>query len=169
VTGLPILGRESEVTRPSPWLFALAYTLHLMDEYLVPPGLPGFAVEQFNFYFTEQHWLIVNAISLAAFWGAVGLIARGTWPSWVLVALATHLCAHGTIHLVASVLVLSPSPGLASGVALSLTLCVWTLLWAARTLDRRDFVRAFAIGLVTFQAPWDFFVRLVFGLRWSAV
>jgi len=162
---------ESEliVARPWPWFFSLVYTIHLLDEYLAPPGLPQWTVERFNFYFTEQHWLIVNVISLSVFWTVVWLVARGTWPSWVLMTLATHIFAHATVHSVASAWAVSLSPGLSSSLALSIPLAIWTFVWAARTLDTRVVVWSFLLGLATFQAPWDVLARLVFGLRWSAV
>ncbi len=160
---------ESIVSRPWPWFFSLAYTIHLMDEYLAPPGLPQWAVEQFNFYFTDQHWLIVSAISLSVFWTAVWLVARRTWPSWVLVTLATHISAHAVAHSVVSAWAVSLSPGLSSSLALSIPLAIWTFIWAARTLDTSVIIWSSLLGLATFQAPWDGFVRLVFGLQWSAV
>ena len=92
----------SGLSRPSPWLFVPVYGLHLLDEGLVAGGLPHWATEH-GFHFTPGNWLPVSAVSFVLFSAASALVARGTWPSWLLVSLAVHLLLHALIHLGASV------------------------------------------------------------------
>lgn len=148
---------------PPSWLFALTYAMHLLDEGLVAGGLPRWSTAH-AFQFTFVHWLSVSSISLVLFSGATALVARRVWPSWVLVSLAVHVSLHALVHLGASVWWLSLSPGTLSGAALALPLAFFTLRWGLHALGRRTFVRAVAIGAVSFQAPWDLTVRLVLGL-----
>ncbi len=156
------------VAQPRPWLFALAYALHLADEYFAPPSLAPWGTEHFNIYFTKSMWLAVNISSLILFLTTVWLVARRTWPSWVLVTLAVHMSLHALMHGLASAWAASASPGLSSSLLLILPLAAWTLLWARGTLDKRVLLGSGILGIATFQPPLDFLVRLAFGLRWSA-
>jgi hypothetical protein len=160
--------RATTPMRPWPWLFAVVYGLHLLDEGFVPPGLPRWSTEH-GFYFTIQNWLSVSVVSFSLFSASVWLVARRTWPAWVLVALAVHITLHALAHIGASAWTLSISPGMLSGLILALPLAAWTFRWARHALQRRVLVRAAILGAASFQAPWDLLVRLLFGLRfWTA-
>ncbi len=159
---------EATLRRPWPWLFVVVYGLHLFDEGLVAGSLPQWSTEH-GYHFTTQHWLIVSSISFCLFSASVWMVARRTWPPWVLVALAVHITLHALAHLGATVWALSFSPGLLSGLTLALPLAVWTFRWAEHALSRKVLVRAAILGVVSFQAPWDVLVRLIFGLQfWAA-
>ena len=154
--------------RPAPWLFALVYGLHLLDEGLLPPGLARWA-NDLGYPFSPEHWLAVSSASFVLFSAALWLVARRTWPSWVLVALATHIGLHGLAHLGASVWAGSVSPGMLTGLFLALPLSVWTFRWGQQVLDRKLLVRSVLVGAATFQVPWDLMIRLAFGLEiWVA-
>lgn len=149
---------------PAPWLFALIYGLHLLEEGLLPPGMVRWS-NDFGYSFSFEHWFVVSSASFVLFSGASWLVARGSWPSWVLVALATHIGLHGLLHLGASVWVRSVSPGTLTGILLALPLSVWTFRWALQELDRKLLLRSALLGAATFQAPWDLMIRLAFGLE----
>ena len=78
---------EPTPRRPWPWLFVVVYGLHLLDEGLVAGSLPMWATEH-GYHFTTQHWLSVSLISFCLFSASVWMVARRTWPPWVLVTLA---------------------------------------------------------------------------------
>jgi hypothetical protein len=149
---------------PRPWLFATVYALHLLDEGLAPPGLAAWGMAQ-GYYFTFGHWLSVSLLSFVLFGGALWLVARGTWPPWVLVALAAHVALHALLHVGASLWASSLSPGTATGVLLALPLAAVTFEWGRAELRRPLLLRALLLGAATFQAPWDLAIRLAFGLR----
>jgi hypothetical protein len=154
--------------RPWPWLFAVVYGLHLLDEGTMSGGLAHWSTEH-GFYFTAQHWLSVSSISFCLFSASTWLVARGTWAPWVLVALALHISLHALAHLGATLWYVSICPGALSGLVLCLPLAAWTFLWAQHALSRKVFVRSAILGAATFQAPWDVLIRLVFGLPfWAA-
>ncbi len=162
------MDERSPITRPAPWIFAVVYGLHLFDEGTFAGGLAHWSTEQ-GFYFTIENWLVANAISICLVVVAVYLVARDTWPSWVLVSISVHLTLHAIAHLGVSVWWWSLSPGAISGLLLALPLAIWCLCWGRRALEPRTFVRAVLIGAATFQAPWDLLVRLLFGLQfWSS-
>jgi hypothetical protein len=148
---------------PGPWLFAVVYGMHLLDEGMVAGGLPRWSMEQ-GFYFTTWNWLSVSSLSFVLMTAAVWLVARGTWPRWAMVAMAVHLTLHALVHLGASIAWLSLSPGAVSGVVLALPLAAWTFRWASHVYPRRIVVRSALLGAATFQAPWDMLVRLIFDL-----
>jgi hypothetical protein len=160
--------RESAVKRPWHWIFPIVYGLHLLDEGLVAGGLPRWSTEQ-GFHFTMQNWLSVSIISFFLFTSSVWLVARQTWPSWVLLALATHMALHVLTHLGASAWWSSISPGTLSGLLLVAPLAVWSGWWGMHALSRGTLVRAAIIGAATFQAPWDLLVRFIFGLPFGTV
>lgn len=154
--------------RPWPWLFVVVYGLHLLDEGLVAGGLPQWATEH-GFHFTTLNWLSVSIVSFCLFSASAWLVARQTWPSWVLLALAVHITLHALAHLGAAIWTLSLSPGMLSGLILALPLAIWTFLWAKHALGRKVLVFSSILGVATFQAIWDVLVRLVFGLQfWTA-
>ena len=159
---------EPTLMRPWPWLFAVVYGLHLLDEGIMGGGLPQWSTAR-GFYFTAQHWLSVSIISFCLFSATVWLVARGTWPPWVLVALAVHITLHALAHIGATVWWRSISPGALSGLILCLPLAAWTFRWARHALSRRVLIRSAILGAATFQAPWDVLARLLFGLQlWAA-
>jgi len=159
--------REGAAKRPWLWVFPLVYGLHLVDEGLFAGGLPRWSTEH-GFHFTLQNWLSVTAISFVLFTGAVWLVARRTWPSWVVLALAIHMTLHALVHVGASAWWLSLSPGTLSALILVVPLVLWTAWWAWRVLSRRERVRAAIVGVLTFQAPWDLLLRFIFGLPFAA-
>jgi hypothetical protein len=156
------------ISRPAPWLFAATYALHLFDEGTLYGGLAHWATVH-GFHFTIENWVFANAISIIVVVSAVHLVARDTWPSWVLVSISVHLTFHALAHAGASLWWSSISPGAITGLLVALPLAIWCLLWGWRALKTRTFVRAVLIGAATFQAPWDLLVRYLFGLRfWTA-
>jgi hypothetical protein len=158
----------ASVSGPRPWLFAAVYAVHLLDEGLVAGGLPRWSTE-LGFHFTLLNWLSVSSLSFLLFSATVWWVARRTWPSWVLVALAVHITLHALLHIGASAWWHSLSPGTVSGLVLALPLAGWTLRWAWLELPRKTFVLAALLGAATFQAPWDLLVRIVFGLpMWTS-
>ncbi len=159
---------RAPISSPAPWLFAVVYALHLLDEGTLAGGLAHWSTEH-GFHFTIENWLFVNAVSICLVIAAVTLVTRHTLPSWVLVSLSVHITLHAFAHLGASLWWWSLSPGAITGLLLALPLAIWGLRWGRRALEPRAFVRAALIGAATFQAPWDLVVRLLFGLRvWYA-
>ena len=148
---------------PPPLLFALAYGIHMLDEAFVSGGLPRWSTAN-GFHFTIANWASVSAASFALFSGAAWLVARATWPRWVLVALAVHVSLHALAHLGATVWWSSLSPGALSGLFVLLPLAAWTGRWAHGALDSRTLWRSALLGAATFQAWWDLLVRWIFGI-----
>lgn len=156
------------ITRPAPWLFAAVYALHLADEGMLSGGLAHWSTEH-GFYLTLGNWVFANLLSISLVITSVLLVARGTWPSWVLVSISVHMILHAIAHAGASLWWWSLSPGALTGLFLAIPLAVWCLRWGRSAFERGTFIRAALIGAATFQAPWDLLVRLLFGLRiWSA-
>jgi hypothetical protein len=156
--------KRPPISRPAPWLFVAAYALHLFDEGTLSGGLARWSTEH-GFHFTIENWVFVNAISITVVVAAAYLVARNTWPPWVLVSISVHLALHAFVHVGASLWWSSLSPGAITGLLFALPLAIWCLVWGRHALDTRTFVRAAFIGAATFQAPWDLLVRSLFGLR----
>ena len=162
------MDEQAPISRPAPWLFAATYALHLFDEGTLSGGLAHWSTEH-GFHFTIQNWVFANVVSISAVIIAVYLVARDTWPAWVLVSISVHLSLHALAHTGASLWWWSVSPGAISGVLFALPLAIWCFRWGWRAFEPRILIRATFIGAATFQAPWDLLVRFLFGLRvWTA-
>ncbi len=153
---------------PRPALFVAVYAIHLLDEGLVQGGLAAWSTRN-GFHFSIENWVFVNVVSMLVVTTAMLQVARGRWPSWLLVSMAVHLLLHAAIHVVATVLWQSLSPGAVSGVLVAAPLAFVTLRWGWRSLDSRSLILGSLVGVLSFQAPWDLLVRVLFGLPlWSA-
>lgn len=117
-------------------------------------------------YFTNDVWLWVNAPSFGLMAFAAWQVARGRWPTWVVVSLATHLALHSLGRIPTSLWFWKMQAGLLSGLAIGLPLALPTLVRGWRELPRAAFRRGVVVGIVSFQPLWHFALLPV--LPWKA-
>jgi hypothetical protein len=84
------------------------------------------------------------------------LVVRGTWPEWLLVALAVHFLAHSLGRVPTSVWHGTIQPGLASGLLLCAPLGLATLAKGLRVFSRRELTLGFVVGIASIQPLWHF-------------
>ena len=138
------------------WSFPAVYLVHLLDERLYWIGTAEFATRYLGMYFTNPAWLWVNVPSFVAVTLATGLVARGRWPQWVVVALATHLALHTIGRVPGAIWFGAMAPGLLSGLLVCLPLAVFTLARAFRRLSRSQLRNGLGAGVLSFQPLWHF-------------
>ena len=133
------------------WLFPAVYLVHLADERFYWIGTADFATRYLGMYFTNGAWLLVNAPSFVALLLATWLVARGTWPAWVVVALATHLALHTLGRVPGAIWFGVMAPGLLSGLLACLPLAAFALARAFQRLSRRELRNGVLVGIASFQ------------------
>jgi hypothetical protein len=129
------------------WLFPTAYLVHLAEEFWSPPTFYVWASRFAGIDFTARVFLATNTLFAALMIVAVALIRRGTWPPWVVLALATVVALNGLLHLLGTALSRSYSPGLLSGLLLYLPLGAATLVRGTRQLGTGAVQRGVAAGI----------------------
>jgi len=98
-------------------LLLVTYALHILEEYAF--GFPAWASAHTGLAFTGEVFFRLNATFLGVMTACV--VAGMLFPpaQWLVLPLGTAVLINGTVHLVASLLTWSYSPGLVTG----------TLLW----------------------------------------
>ena len=106
------------------WLISPAYFIHLLDEYFLGVGLPDWLSNVFNANLSRSDFIIINSIGLASTLVIVILNSLGKVKDFFIVVLGSLFFLNGLIHLSASVLTATYSPGTVSGVILYIPLGV---------------------------------------------
>jgi Protein of unknown function with HXXEE motif len=106
------------------WLIPPAYLLHLLDEYFLGVGLPDWLSDLFKTNLSKSDFIIINSIGLTATFVIVILNSLNKVNEFLIVALGSLFFLNGLIHLLASVLTVTYSPGTISGVILYIPLGV---------------------------------------------
>ena len=147
------------------WFFPPAYLVHLFDERFFGNGTAAWATEHMGVYLTNEAWLVINVVWILGFTLATWLVSRGTWPQWVVVALATHLVVHSLTRVWGSAVFAGWSPGVVSGVSICLPLAVMSLARGLRQLPLRQFATGLVAGAASLQGLWDFLMLPVLSPR----
>ena len=137
-------------------LFPVVYLAHLADERWFWIGTADFSTRYFGIYFTNSAWWAINVPSMIVLALATALLARGSWPQWVAIALAIHLALHGLLRVPTSLWTLAIAPGLITGFLLCIPLSAATLWRARRAFSRREAVNGLIAGVASFQPLWHF-------------
>jgi hypothetical protein len=128
------------------WLFLPAFSLHVLEEYLVgfpawfrlisgqPLPLPGFVA--------------INSLGATLLLTAIVATTRHQRLAWIAVSIATVAVMNPLAHLLASILTGTYSPGLVTGVVLLLPPGQLVLLRAWYQAERLMLRRGVLVGLV---------------------
>ncbi len=147
---------EGTLTGSWLWLFPPVYFVHLLDERFFGVGTAEFATQYLGIYFTNAAWLAVNVPSFSALTVTTWLVARRSWPDWVVVALSTHVALHALGRIPTSLWFATIAPGLLSGLLLCLPLAIVSTIRAHRALPRAQLRLGVLVGLASFQPFWHF-------------
>lgn len=131
-------------------LLPVVTLLHQAEEWF--GGFPAWSAAILGSEIPAGQFLSVNAFGLLLF--IVGTMAAVLSPrmAWCAVSLATLLGVNGVLHAVASLVAGSYSPGTASGLLLSVPLCVMVLRSAAGRMSRAAMVGAVLLGILVHAA-----------------
>ncbi|HEX8889898.1 MAG TPA: hypothetical protein VF779_12150, partial [Pyrinomonadaceae bacterium] len=87
-----------------PWLFLLAYLIHISEEYLGGGALQtGFNANLKGVNLTASQFLIVNGIVFLLFLLLIFLAQKFKFPDWLAVCLGTIIVINAISHTVSTV------------------------------------------------------------------
>jgi hypothetical protein len=129
------------------WLLVAAYALHILEEWF--GGFPEWLAVVAGAPLPRDAFVLINAVALAAMAAATRTATRDESRGWLAIVVAAILFANGLLHLLASVVTRTYSPGVITGVVFYLPLGQLALLRAWEQAPRPFFVRGIltALGL----------------------
>jgi hypothetical protein len=139
------------------WLFPLSYLIHIAEEYW--GGFPAWIARFWGVESSLNNFLSWNGGALVMMTIGVILVLMTRSYRWLLVSFGTTVLINGVVHALASVVTLSYSPGLISGLLLFVPLGAITLRRARARMNRRTFRAGLIVGVVMHGAV----VLLAFG------
>ena len=128
------------------WLFPLTYLLHLAEEWWGGEGFPAWINRIAGVPMGEIQFLVWNGLALFCLTVGVFLALRTKSLRWLPLAFGVAYLLNALSHLAASLLTVSYSPGLVSGLLLWTPLGTATLLRARKSLSRRAFRAGLIVG-----------------------
>ncbi len=130
-----------------PLLFPLTYLVHIAEEYWCGGGFYNWA-RVLGMQNNGARFLQINAAAWTVMALLCSLAVAVVRMRWVMLSFAAAVALNGAAHTVASIVTVSYSPGLFSGLLLWLPLGIYTLGRANAGMNRRSYWGAIAWGLV---------------------
>ena len=93
------------------WIIPIGYLLHLLDEYFVGDGFASWFSEMMKVDLSSTDFIIINSFGLAAVVLIVILYNLGKLKEFFIAALGVLFFINGIVHITASLLSFSYSPG----------------------------------------------------------
>ena len=128
------------------WLFPASYLVHILEEYW--GGFPAWIARFWGVESSSSNFLSWNGGALVMMTVGVMLVLKTKSYRWLLVSFGTVVLINGLVHAIASVVTMSYSPGLVSGLLLFVPLGAITLLRAREKVNRRTFRAGIIVGVL---------------------
>jgi hypothetical protein len=128
------------------WLFPLSYLIHIAEEYL--GGFPAWIARFWGVESSPSNFLSWNGGALVMMTVGVILVLKTKSYRWLLVSFGAVVLINGVVHAIASLVTLSYSPGLVSGLLLFVPLGASTLRRALGNMNRRTFRAGIIVGVL---------------------
>jgi hypothetical protein len=128
------------------WLYPASYVAHVAEEYWGGEGFPAWFERVAGVEFPEAHFLAWNCLAVALMLVGAGLVLSQARMRWIAITFATVVLTNALLHAAGSLLTLSYSPGLYSGLLIWVPLSAFTLRRAWRGTPRATFWRSIGIG-----------------------
>jgi hypothetical protein len=128
------------------WLFPAAYLIHIAEEYW--GGFPAWIARFWGVESSLSNFLSWNAGAWVMMTLGVALALKTKSYRWLPVSFATVQLINGVVHALASVVTLSYSPGLVSGLLLFVPLGLFALSRARTRVNRSTFRAGIILGVV---------------------
>jgi Protein of unknown function with HXXEE motif len=139
------------------WLFPLTYLIHIAEEYW--GNFPAWIARFWGVESSLSNFLSWNGGAWVMMTVGVILVLKTASYRWLLVSFGAVVLINGVVHALASILTLSYSPGLISGLLLYVPLGTFTLRHARSRVNRRTFNAGIVVGVLMHVAV----VLLAFG------
>lgn len=132
-----------------PWLFSLAYLIHITEEYLGGGALRAAQGTNLNGVdFTASQFLFINSITFLLLLLLIILSQKFKFPEWTLVCLGTIFFINAVSHIAYSVVTAEYNPGLITGLLIFMPLGVLTLVRLRAKMSTRRYLIAMTVGIV---------------------
>jgi hypothetical protein len=128
------------------WLFPISYLIHIAEEYW--GGFPAWIARFWGVESSLNNFLSWNGGAWVVMTLGVAVALKTKSYRWLLVSFATVFLVNGVVHALASVVTVSYSPGLISGLLLFVPLGLITLRRARREMNARTFRAGVILGVV---------------------
>jgi Protein of unknown function with HXXEE motif len=129
------------------WLFPSTYVIHLGEEYLAAGGFPLWAERTLAIRFSNAEFTAWSTLALGLMCLGGWLVSRDPKFRFIEIALAVAVLGNVAVHLFASILTWTYSPGLVSGVLIWIPLGALRLQRARRASTRRGHIAGVYLGL----------------------
>ncbi len=139
------------------WLFPISYLIHIAEEYW--GGFPAWIARFWGVESSLNNFLSWNGGAWVMMTVGVILVLKTKSYRWLLVSFGMVVLINGLVHAIASVVTLSYSPGLVSGLLFFVPLGAITLRRARTSMNRRTFRAGIIVGVLMHGAV----VLLAFG------
>jgi len=130
------------------WMFPLAFLIHIAEEFYAGVGLPVWYSNLFNTNLSTNTFITINATGFALVFLLALMHSLGMGSKLILVALGSLVFVNGWLHLGASLLSASYSPGTISGLLLFIPLGIITFKKVLPKLSGRDKVIGISLGIL---------------------
>jgi Protein of unknown function with HXXEE motif len=107
------------------WLLPLSYLIHVLEEYYIGSGFPSWFSTMFNAGLSEREFIVINIFGMLTMITCALINSIRKAADSFLVALYTLILVNGIIHLLASLISMTYSPGLVTGVFIYIPLSVY--------------------------------------------
>jgi hypothetical protein len=133
-----------------PWLFPLAYLIHVTEEYLGGKALQTATDANLKgVNLTASQFIIINGIAFLLFLFLIFLAQKFKFPDWLLVCLATVMFINAISHTISTVVRAQYNPGLITGLLIFLPLGVLTLFGLKARMSAQRYLTAMVVGIAT--------------------
>ncbi|HKS29970.1 MAG TPA: HXXEE domain-containing protein [Pyrinomonadaceae bacterium] len=130
------------------WLFPLTYLIHALEEYWCGEGFYRWIARLIGRGMTPEQFVQINSFGWLMMVAGVLIFRKTPSVRWLTITFATVVFINGLAHLAGSILTLSYSPGVVSGVLLWIPLGAATFYRARGRVTRRSYVAGVVAGLV---------------------
>lgn len=140
--------RESQLAGNWAWLFPLTYLVHIAEEYWGGIGFPAWVSRVAGAELTPERFLQLNIFAWILMFACI-LLALSVKPlGWLVISFGTTSLINALAHLAGSIITISYSPGLISGLLLWLPLGIYTLHRSRKLASRRAFLAGVSVGVL---------------------
>ena len=145
--GSGVDGRAGPRRLDAVWLFPPTYVIHLTEEYFAAGGFPLWAERTLAIRFSTAEFAAWSTLAFGLTCLGAWLVSRDSKFRFIEISLAIAVLGNVAMHVVASLLLWTYSPGLVSGVLIWMPVGAVRLRSARRASTRRGYIAGIYLGL----------------------
>jgi hypothetical protein len=129
------------------WLFPVTYLAHIAEEYWGDVGFPAWLSKVAGVDLPPAQFLSLNCGAWVLMVVGSVMVLKIESMRWLLISFATVVLLNGLLHLAASLVTVSYSPGLFTGLLLWVPLGALVLFGSRTSTTRRAFRAGVIVGI----------------------